>query len=456
MLQDRYRDELQKASSLARQLADDIATLLAGSGHSDRTTVLSYLRALAEQAGASELSHALILLDIDHFHRVTARFGEAGGEELLAAVEDRLTSLLGAECQLLAQLGGDRFAMLLAGANDDSALVTAERIHAELRRAFVVGGEQIFVSASMGIASVATPRDAAQLLHDAEAALGLQRTRGGNSTHVYRPGMDNVPAFQLLRERDVRLAVEREEFVVHFQPVVDAATGKLRLFEALLRWTNPEEGLLPPSMFLDVLRETGLIQIVDRRVLGVACEHASRWYALSGILVPVAVNIVPDELYEKGFVPFVQEMLLANDLPGEGLILELTEDALIEDVESASATLRALSELGVRVMIDDFGAGYSALSYLHDLPVAGLKLDRGFLSAIPASGKQCEIVRSIIALAHALGLTVVAEGIETQEQWTAVQGLDCDLIQGFHFARPLDAEQATRYLARELARGKAA
>ena len=125
-------------------------------------------------------------------------------------------------------------------------------------------------------------------------------------------------------------------------------------------------------------------------------------------------------------------------------------------MESASTTLKALAELGVRVMIDDFGSGYSALSYLHDLPVAGLKLDRGFLSAIPASGKQCEIVRTIIALAHTLGLTVVAEGIETEEQWTAVQGLNCDLIQGFHFARPLDAEQATRYLARELARGKAA
>ena len=456
MLQDGYKQELHKAASLARQLADDMAALLSRDAVSDRAGVLEFLRTLADEADGAAQPQALLLLDLDHFHRVTARFGESGGEELLTGVGERVATILDTNCRLLAQLGGDRFVALLAGANDDSALVAAERVHAALRQSFEVCGEQIFISASIGVASVSTQRDAAQLLHDAEAALGLQKTRGGNTTYVYRPGMDNVPAFQLLRERDVRLAVEREEFVVHFQPVVDAATGKLRLFEALLRWTNPEEGLLPPSMFLDVLRDTGLIGIVDRRVLAVACEHASRWYALSGILVPVSVNIVPDQLYDRGFVGFVQQVLLANDLPGEGLILELTEDALVEDVGGATSALRALSELGVRVMIDDFGRGYSALSYLHDLPVAGLKLDRGFLSAIPASGKQCEIVRTIIALAHALGLTVVAEGIETQEQWTAVRGLDCDLIQGFHFARPLDAEQATRYLARELSRGKAA
>ena len=456
MLQDGYRARLQKASALAQQLAEEMTALMAGSGQSDRAGVAAYLRALAEHEGDTTGPFALLLLDLDRFHRVTARFGETGGEQLLTEVGARMTELLGADCQMFARVGGDRFAALLPGATEDSALVTAERVHSMLRGTFVVCGERIFVSASIGVASVQTHRDAGQLLHDAEAAVGLQKSRGGNATILYRPGMDNVPAFQLLRERDVRLAVEREEFVVHFQPVVDAAAGKLRGFEALLRWTNPEEGLLPPSMFLDVLRETGLIEVVGKRVLEVACGHASRWYALSNILVPVSVNIVPDQLYQRGFVPFVQQLLLEMDLPGEGLILELTEDALIEDVAGAATALRSLSELGVRVMIDDFGSGYSALSYLHDLPVAGLKLDRGFFGAIPASGKQREIVRTIVALAHALGLTVVAEGIETQEQWTAVQGLDCDLIQGFHFARPLDAEQATRYLARELSRGLAA
>ncbi len=454
MLQDGYKARLQKASSLAQQLADEMAALNSGSGQSDRAGVLSYLRALAEHDGDAAVPYALLVVDLDRFHRVTARFGETGGEELLSSVGQRVTEVLGDHCPLFARIGGDRFAAVLAGANEDSALVTAERVNASLASAFEVCGEQIFVSASIGIASVTSHRDAAQLLHDAESAIGQKAT--GNSTVMYRPGMDNIPAFQLLRERDVRLAVQREEFVCHFQPVVDAASGKLRGFEALLRWINPEEGLLPPSMFLDVLSETGLIEIVGKRVLEVACEHAARWYALSNTLVPVSVNIVPDQLYQPGFVPFIQELLLTNDLPGEGLILELTEDALIEDVNGASIALRSLSELGVRVMIDDFGTGYSSLSYLHDLPVAGLKLDRGFFGAIPGSGKQCEIVKTIVALAHALGLTVVAEGIETQEQWTAVQGLHCDLIQGFHFARPLDAEQATRFLARELSRDKAA
>jgi len=426
MLQDGYKAQMQKALELAGQLA--------------------------ETPGP----HALLVIDLDRFYRVTARFGENGGEMLVDAAGIRIRDLLAGDCQMFARIGGDRFAALLAGANDDSALVTAERIHKSLQRAFTVADESIFISASIGVATAQTHRDAARLLHELSTWDGWVYVGAAALTLVYRPGMDNVPAFQLLRERDVRLAVERDEFIVHFQPVVDAARGELRAFEALLRWVNPEEGLLPPSMFIDVLRETGLIEIVGRRVLGDACEHASRWFNLSGVLVPVHVNIVPDQLYSRGFVAFIQELLLTMDLPGEGLILELTEDALIEDVDGAAATLRALAELGVRVMIDDFGSGYSSLSYLHDLPVAGLKLDRGFFGAIPNSGKQQEIVRSIIALAHALGLTVVAEGIETQEQWTAVRGLDCDFIQGFHFARPLDAEQATRYLTRELTRGKAA
>ena len=413
----------------------------------------------ATKDGADE-RFAILVVDIDHFIRVTARFGDAGGDELIQKVAERLAEALSGEGHhdtLVGRLVGDRFGVLLSkDAMETATMAAAQRIHNCMRRAFEVQGELIFASVSIGGALGAGSKRPGSLLHDAELAMAQVMERGGGTTLLFRVGMENLPAFQLLRERDVRIAVDRDEFVVHFQPIVDAKRGGLHAFEALLRWRNPEEGLLPPSMFLDVLNETGLIGIVGRRVIEDSCEHGARWLALSGALVPVSVNIVPAQLYDDGFADFIAHVLMTHDLPGEGLILELTESSLIQDAAKANVQLAALREMGVRVLIDDFGTGYSALAYLHHLPVAGLKLDRGFFREIPHCAKQREIVRSIIVLAHTLGLFVVAEGIETDDQWQQVRALDCDFAQGFNFARPLDAEHATRYLARQLARGEAA
>jgi diguanylate cyclase (GGDEF)-like protein len=433
-------------------------------GLADRDGFLELLEShVGASAGLGGLglheTFSVLVIDLDRFIRVTARFGNAGGDELIKAVAERLLGTLSADRQhapVVARIGDDRFGVLLArDASEASTKAVAQRIHDGLRPSFQVHGENIFVTASIGAALGARPVRPDSLLHDAELAMAQAMSRG-DTTLLFRVGMENQPAFQLLRERDVRLGVDRDEFVVHFQPIVDAMRGGLHAFEALLRWRNPEEGLLPPSMFLDVLNETGLIGPVGRRVIEVSCEHGARWLALSGSLVPVSVNIVPVQLYDDGFADFIAHVLMTHDLPGDGLILELTENSLIKDAPKASRQLAALREMGVRVLIDDFGTGYSSLTYLHDLPVSGLKLDRGFFGAIPKCPKQREIVRSIIGLAHTLGLFVVAEGIETDDQWQQVRALECDFVQGYNFARPFDAEHATRYLARQLARGEAA
>jgi EAL domain-containing protein (putative c-di-GMP-specific phosphodiesterase class I) len=274
----------------------------------------------------------------------------------------------------------------------------------------------------------------------------MAKRAGGATTRVFHPGMNNVPAFQLLRERDVRLAVGRDEFIPFFQPIVDAATGELRSFEALLRWQNPEEGMLPPSTFIDVLEETGLIEVVGRRVIRESCQQAAEWFELTGSLVPVSVNIAPVQLDSPDFCDHIAQSLAEHELPGEGLILELTESALVADKVKTHLTLQRLRDLGVRVRIDDFGTGFSALAYLHELPVSGIKLDRTWFRRIDSSVEQREIVRAIVALAHRMDMDVVAEGIETMSQLQRARELGCDFAQGFGFSKPLDAEHATRYL----------
>ncbi|HEX7939426.1 MAG TPA: bifunctional diguanylate cyclase/phosphodiesterase [Gemmatimonadaceae bacterium] len=400
---------------------------------------------------------AVVLVDLDRYHRVMARFGEIGADSLVRDVVERLKSAPKADEYQLSRVGPDRFAFLIhrAGAEDE-ALALASWIHDCMRVPFFVDIEELFVTASIGIALADGQQSAGELVRDADAAIAQLNAQGGGRTLVFQAGTHNLPADELMRERDIRHAVTRNEFTVFFQPIVGAKGGGLHSFEALLRWRNPDEGLLPPSTFLDVLNDIGLIETVGRRVIRESCAHAARWLALSGSLVPVSVNIVPAQLYADGFADDVAAILQEEHLPEGSLLLELTEEALVHDAPKAMQVLEALRRIGVRVMIDDFGTGYSSLSYLHDLPVSGIKLDRGFFNAIDTSPKQREIVRTIVHLAHYMGMVVVAEGIETTDQWAIIRELNCDLAQGFWFGQPLDAEHATRFLARELAKGEAA
>jgi diguanylate cyclase (GGDEF)-like protein len=392
---------------------------------------------------------AALVVDVDHFHRIISRFGEAGGEELMSILGDKFVECL-PPGTLIANLGGDRIGVMITAEcrerAEEQALAAAAEIQTALNTIVHLAEEDIVVTASIGVAFGSDDIRAATLLHDVDQAIAMAKGAGGSTTRVFRAGMNNVPVFQLLRERDVRLAVARGEFIPFFQPIVDAATGELRSFEALLRWNNPEEGMLPPSTFLDVLEETGLIEVVGRRVIRESCEQGARWLALHGSLVPVSVNVAPVQLDAPDFCDHVARCLADAKLPAAGLILELTESALVADKNRTNVTLRRLRELGVRVRIDDFGTGYSALAYLHELPVSGIKLDRSWFPRIDASVEQREILRAIVSMAHHMNMDVVAEGIETMAQLQRARELGCDFAQGFGFSRPLDAENATHYL----------
>ncbi len=458
----------EMTSVVAHSIAMDLRSLaLEGvpGGSRDRETGLLDRDAFTVRVGQaidalsadSTTQVAILVVDIDRFQRVAARFGDVGEVEGITQLSTRLSAVATGDGVTLARIGNDRFGVLLQGPGAQAAAgALAAGFHECLETPLLLADELIFVTASIGVATATPGMRPGMLIQRADLAITELLAKGGSATLAFRDGMQSEPAQQLLRERDVRLAVARHEFTIHFQPIVGAMHGGLHAFEALLRWRNPEEGLLPPSMFLDVLNETGLIASVGQRVIEEACAHSARWMALCGSLVPVSVNIVPAQLYSEGFCDFVAQTLTDAGLPPTGLLLELTEEALIHDALKAHDILEALKTLGVRVMIDDFGTGYSSLAYLHDLPVSGLKLDRNFLREIDHSAKQREIVRSIVRLAHYMGMVVVAEGIETADQWSAVRDLDCDLAQGFRFARPLDAENATRYLTRDLARGEAA
>jgi diguanylate cyclase (GGDEF)-like protein len=441
------------AQSLATQMYGSAESFDAISGLPDRP---AFLDALARNVVESDAQGvAILVVEIDRVHRVIAQFGEAGGEELMRLVAARLAVIFDPST-LIARLSPDRLGVLFRdGATEGSAVDAATLIHAALRHPIELAREAMFAAASIGIAISTHDWRPSNLLHDADLAVGMARATGGGNTRVFRAGMDNVPAVQLLRERDVRLAVTRDEFTVFFQPIVQAKRGELHAFEALLRWNNPDEGVLPPSTFLDVLHETGLIDEVGRTVIRRSCEHAARWLALSGSLVPVSVNISPVQLYADDFCDDIANTLATYNLPAEGLILEVTENAFIDDIARVRDTLGAIRELGVRVMIDDFGTGYSSLSYLHELPVSGIKLDRMWFQSIETSETQREIVRTIVGLAHYMHMDVVAEGIENATQLSAARDLQCDFAQGFCFARPFDAEGATRYLAQTLSRAVA-
>jgi len=434
------------AQSLKTDICIGAETFDAATGLPDRTAFLNLLTEKLDPSNPNSV--AVLVVDIDRFYRVVARFSDSGAEEALRNVGTRLRESIDPRF-MIARLGLDRLGIVIPDATEDTALEVASAVHEALRPPVEVAGDSIFVTATIGVALGGHEWQPGNLLHGADLAVAVASSAGG-TTRVFRAGMDNTSAFQLLRERDVRLAVTRDEFTVFFQPIVDATRGGLHAFEALLRWRNPDEGLLPPSTFLDVLHETGLIDIVGRRVIREACEHAARWHELSGSLVPVSVNVSPVQLYAADFCDHIAETLDQTGLPAEGLILEVTENALIDDAAKVRSTLRTLKALGVRVMIDDFGTGYSSLSYLHELPVSGIKLDRMWFRSIETSETQREIVRTIVGLAHFMHMDVVAEGIETANQLTAAQDLKCDFAQGFCFGRPFDAEHATRYLAKTL------
>jgi diguanylate cyclase (GGDEF)-like protein/PAS domain S-box-containing protein len=413
-------------------------------GLPNRAFLHERVAAACDDADAAARPRALLLLDLDHFKEVNDTFGHERGDALLREVADRLRGAVRAD-DTVARLGGDEFAVLLPGADAAGAARVATDLRAALDAPLQVAGQALRVGASVGIAlGPVHGADGPTLLRHADVAMdAAKRARSGHA--IYDPTQDQHSPARLALVGDLRDAIEGGALTLHYQPQVDLASGRVCGVEALVRWPHPERGLIPPDAFIPLAEQTGLIAPLTNWVLGEAIRQGRAWQR-AGLLLGVSVNLSMWNLHDPALPDRVASLLQEHGLSPAWLRLELTESALMADTDRTMDVLARLSALGVRLGVDDFGSGYSSLAYLKRLPVDELKIDKGFVRALATDATDAAIVASTVALGHALGLRVVAEGIEDRATWDLLVAQGCDVAQGYYLSRPLPAEALARWL----------
>ena len=391
---------------------------------------------------------AVILLDLDRFKVINESVGHAVGDRLLAAVGQRLVGTL-RPSDTVARFGGDEFGIILDPIVDvEDARRIAERIGHELRAPFPMGGREWFISASLGIA-VGRPGRATpgEMLREAEIAMVRAKSDASRRYAVFEPSMSDQTMDRIDMENDLRRAIERGELRVHYQPLVDLTTDRIVGFEALVRWQHPVRGLVPPMAFIPLAEETGLIMPLGRWVLETACRQATKWRDArpDGPRLLMSVNLSARQFGQADLVEQVDAILTETGMDPTTLELEITESVVMDQSDVGIRTLGRLRDMGVRLVLDDFGTGYSSLSYLKHLPLDTIKIDRTFVAGLDGAADR-SIVDAVIGLAHGLRISVVAEGIETEAQFETLRAMGCDIGQGYLFAKPLPAADATRLL----------
>jgi PAS domain S-box-containing protein/diguanylate cyclase (GGDEF)-like protein len=434
-----------EAELIHRSVRDEVTDL------PNRTLFMDTLRRGLVHARWRKHGLAVLVVDLAGFAELRASLGEGAADSLLAQVGERLGQGMRAE-DLVARLEADLFGVILHSLDSETAAgEAADRLLALLQTPFRVGRRQIVLGACVGIAVSETPRQPAQeLLRDAELALLEAKRDGTPGWHRYdRSIAVPVSAESLDLVSDLRFALERDEFVLHYQPVLRLADASLYGFEALIRWQHPQRGMLHPGEFIGPAERHGLIGQMDAWVLREACRQAAAWQAEHPAEPPLAmsVNVSASEFRGDGMADHVRSALAEHHLAPDSLLLEITETTALFDPRRTAAILDAIRAMGVRLAVDDFGAGSHALSHLRHLPLDALKLDRGFVGALD-NARTAAIVAAIIKLAHELGMDVIAEGVETADQARALSQLDCDLGQGYLFSRPLAAGEAGALLVR--------
>jgi diguanylate cyclase (GGDEF)-like protein len=407
-------------------------------GIANRSAAIDALRTELARPGAAS-SVVVLFIDLDGFKRVNDAHGHAVGDELLQTAANRMRAVVRPN-DTVGRIGGDEFMVVLTSvARGEGALSTAERLLEAVRQPVEIGDARVCVGASIGVAFAAPGERPSDLLARADLAV-YQAKQNGTSIHVYDEALHREIQQRTTIERDLADALQRDgELELHFQPIVDAYTGEMRRAEALLRWNRPGHGLVGPDVFIPAAEASTLIVDVDRWVLRAALAQAAAWSSVAGREgLGISINISGRHLLADTFVPTVAEALRTSGVDPRRVTVELTESVLLDDLDRAAAHLAAVRDLGVSVHVDDFGTGYTSIAHLHALPIDGIKIDRRFVGALPGA-RELTLVRTLVELGLQLGLSVIAEGVETDEQQTIVQSLGCEAVQGYLVGRPCPA-----------------
>lgn len=410
-------------------------------GLPNRHMLSQELHRLIESARVTEQRFAVLFLDLDRFKQLNDSFGHALGDLLLEQVAQRLQPIC-VNGAIVGRYGGDEFLVLAPALSQPSAAVAfARQILEAVEQPFSVDGKELYLSGSIGVALYPYDgQDTETLIRNANAATNKTKKDLQGNVRLFSPELaQNAEAFISIEGR-LRKALKENELVVHYQPIVEIANGRIIGLEALVRWQHPEKGLVPPAQFIPVAEETGLIKALGEQVLAMVCQQIRKWEGM-GISLPVAVNISARQFADPDFCLAVEKIVQEGGCQLSQLALEVTEQSLLADMEGAVERLTRLQRGGMSISLDDFGTGYSSLSYLRQLPIDKVKIDRSFISDVSRDVRAQAILRAIISLCRELNLGVVTEGIETKEQRELLKGMGCHICQGFLFSKPLPVDQ---------------
>lgn len=422
----------------------------------NRSLFLDRLEQAIKQAKRTGTHLAVLFLDLDNFKEINDSLGHGAGDKVLVHIAEKLRSEL-REVDTVARLGGDEFTVIIDAVSDTRKLQSlAMDLAKTIQKPIVIDANELYVTSSIGISTYPSDGETAEeLLRNADAAMYRAKDEGRNSFQFYTEDMTEQAFERILLETSLRRALEREEFVVYYQPQFDLRTNSLIGMEALSRWMHPEMGMVPPSQFIPAAEETGLIVQVDRWVMNTALTQIGRWYEAGLEPGRLALNLAVKQLYQNDLLTTIQDTLTRTNCRPEWLALEVTESQIMRKPERAIEILRRLSECGVEIAIDDFGTGHSSLSYLKRLPVDKLKIDKSFVRDIPDDEDDVAIVRAVIALAASMKLTVIAEGVETEQQKAFLAREGCAQVQGYFYGRPVPAAEMEQLLAGYVANARA-
>jgi diguanylate cyclase (GGDEF)-like protein len=419
-------------------------------GLPNRSLFTDHLRVALRRAHQNEkYLFGVLFLDLDRFKNINDSLGHPCGDELLNLVARRLESCI-RQTDMVARFGGDEFAILLDAIQDVSdAVRVGEKVQQAISAPFKLASHEAITTASIGVAlSTSGYTEAEDIIRDADTAMYRAKDRGKARCEIFDTAMHTRAVTLLRLESDLRRALEKDELCVYYQPIVSLSNGELHGFEALVRWQHPEREIISPDDFIPLAEETGLILPIGLRVLRDACNQLRKWqqYSLSNRDLVMSVNLSGKQLMQPDLIERIEEVLHESQINPWHLKLEITETVVMENPELAKVTLAKLRSLGVRLSIDDFGTGYSSLSYLNRFPVDTLKIDRSFVSSMNAADENLQIVKTIVTLAGNLGMQVVAEGVETEEQLDQLKSLKCQYGQGFLFSKPLTVTDADLFI----------